>query len=75
VALTKVSLVVEKKRNELMQMLLLQQSYCILNETRISGLDIECLQVPLQDGVNSQRSADRSFIVCHALSASLDYIS
>lgn len=62
----------EKKRNEIMQMLLLQPKVCILDETD-SGLDIDALQVVAQ-GVNSQRSSDRSFIVVTHYQRLLDYI-
>ncbi|RBP78029.1 Fe-S cluster assembly ATPase SufC [Marinomonas rhizomae] len=62
----------EKKRNELMQMLLLKPKLCILDETD-SGLDIDALQV-VAEGVNSQRSADRSFIVVTHYQRLLDYI-
>ncbi|WP_425562146.1 Fe-S cluster assembly ATPase SufC [Litoribacillus peritrichatus] len=62
----------EKKRNEIMQMMLLEPSLCILDETD-SGLDIDALQV-VADGVNSQRSPDRSFIVVTHYQRLLDYI-
>ncbi|MEC8428440.1 MAG: Fe-S cluster assembly ATPase SufC [Pseudomonadota bacterium] len=62
----------EKKRNEIMQMLLLQPKLCILDESD-SGLDIDALQV-VADGVNSQRSDDRSFIVVTHYQRLLDYI-
>ncbi len=62
----------EKKRNEIMQMLLLKPKICILDETD-SGLDIDALQV-VAEGVNSQRSADRSFIVVTHYQRLLDYI-
>ena len=62
----------EKKRNEIMQMILLRPSLCILDETD-SGLDIDALQV-VADGVNSQRSEDRSFIVVTHYQRLLDYI-
>lgn len=62
----------EKKRNEIMQMLLLKPKLCILDESD-SGLDIDALQV-VADGVNSQRSADRSFIVITHYQRLLDYI-
>ncbi|BFM51185.1 Fe-S cluster assembly ATPase SufC [Marinomonas sp. THO17] len=62
----------EKKRNELMQMLLLKPKVCILDETD-SGLDIDALQV-VAEGVNSQRSDDRSFIVVTHYQRLLDYI-
>ena len=62
----------EKKRNEIMQMILLQPTLCILDETD-SGLDIDALQV-VAEGVNSQRSANRSFIVITHYQRLLDYI-
>ena len=62
----------EKKRNELMQMLLLKPKLFILDETD-SGLDIDALQI-VAEGVNSQRSADRSFIVVTHYQRLLDYI-
>lgn len=62
----------EKKRNELMQMLLLEPKLCILDETD-SGLDIDALQV-VAEGVNSQRSPERSFIVVTHYQRLLDYI-
>ncbi|ABD80677.1 Fe-S cluster assembly ATPase SufC [Saccharophagus degradans] len=62
----------EKKRNELMQMMLLQPKLCILDETD-SGLDIDALQV-VAKGVNALRSPDRSFIVVTHYQRLLDYI-
>lgn len=62
----------EKKRNEIMQMLLLEPSLCILDESD-SGLDIDALKV-VADGVNSQRSEERSFIVVTHYQRLLDYI-
>lgn len=62
----------EKKRNELMQMMLLEPSLCILDETD-SGLDIDALQV-VAEGVNAQRSPDRAFIVVTHYQRLLDYI-
>lgn len=62
----------EKKRNEIMQMLLLKPKLCILDETD-SGLDIDALQV-VAEGVNSQRSPDRSFVVVTHYQRLLDYI-
>lgn len=62
----------EKKRNELLQMMLLEPSLCILDETD-SGLDIDALQV-VANGVNSMRSPDRSFIVVTHYQRLLDYI-
>lgn len=62
----------EKKRNEIMQMMLLEPSLCILDETD-SGLDIDALQV-VAAGVNAMRSAARSFIVVTHYQRLLDYI-
>ncbi len=62
----------EKKRNEIMQMLLLKPRLCILDETD-SGLDIDALQT-VAEGVNSQRSADRGFIVVTHYQRLLDFI-
>lgn len=62
----------EKKRNELMQMMLLQPKLAILDETD-SGLDIDALQVVAQ-GVNSMRSPDRSIILVTHYQRLLDYI-
>jgi Fe-S cluster assembly ATP-binding protein len=62
----------EKKRNELMQMMLLEPKLAILDETD-SGLDIDALQV-VAAGVNAMRSPDRSFIVVTHYQRLLDYI-
>lgn len=62
----------EKKRNEILQMLILQPTLAILDETD-SGLDIDALKV-VADGVNSLRSPDRSFIVVTHYQRLLDYI-
>ncbi|TQV87508.1 Fe-S cluster assembly ATPase SufC [Aliikangiella coralliicola] len=62
----------EKKRNEIMQMMLLEPKLCILDETD-SGLDIDALQV-VADGVNACRNSDRSFIVVTHYQRLLDYI-
>ncbi len=62
----------EKKRNEIMQMMLLEPRLCILDETD-SGLDIDALQV-VANGVNAMRSAERSFIVVTHYQRLLDYI-
>jgi len=51
----------EKKRMEILQMALLQPSFCILDETD-SGLDIDALRI-VSEGVNSLRSPDRAFLV------------
>jgi len=62
----------EKKRNEIMQMILLQPSLCILDESD-SGLDIDALKV-VANGVNSQRSDDRSFVIITHYQRLLDFI-
>ncbi len=62
----------EKKRNEIMQMMLLEPQLCILDETD-SGLDIDALQV-VANGVNSMRDGQRSFIVVTHYQRLLDYI-
>ena len=51
----------EKKRNEIMQMALLEPSLCVMDETD-SGLDIDALRV-VAKGVNEMRSTDRGIIV------------
>ena len=62
----------EKKRNEIMQMMLLEPKLAILDETD-SGLDIDALQV-VANGVNALRSPERSFIVVTHYQRLLDYI-
>lgn len=62
----------EKKRNELLQMMMLEPQLCILDETD-SGLDIDALQV-VANGVNSMRSPERSFLIVTHYQRLLDYI-
>jgi Fe-S cluster assembly ATP-binding protein len=62
----------EKKRNEVLQMLMLEPRLAILDETD-SGLDIDALQA-VAKGVNSLRAADRSFIVVTHYQRLLNYI-
>ncbi|HBQ01224.1 MAG TPA: Fe-S cluster assembly ATPase SufC [Gammaproteobacteria bacterium] len=62
----------EKKRNELMQMMLLEPKLCILDETD-SGLDIDALQV-VAKGVNTMRAEDRAFLLVTHYQRLLDYI-
>ena len=62
----------EKKRNELMQMILLEPKLCILDETD-SGLDIDALQV-VANGVNTMRAEDRAFLLVTHYQRLLDYI-
>ena len=62
----------EKKRNEVLQMLLLEPKLSILDETD-SGLDIDALRVVAQ-GVNSLRSPERAMLVITHYQRLLDYI-
>ncbi len=62
----------EKKRNEIMQMLMLEPKLAILDETD-SGLDIDALKV-VADGVNALRSPDRGVIMVTHYQRLLDYI-
>ena len=62
----------EKKRNEVLQMALLEPRLAVLDETD-SGLDIDALKVAA-DGVNALRSPDRSMIVITHYQRLLDYI-
>jgi len=62
----------EKKRNELMQMMLLEPKLCILDETD-SGLDIDALQ-QVAGGINSMRDGQRAFILITHYQRMLDYV-
>jgi Fe-S cluster assembly ATP-binding protein len=62
----------EKKRNEILQMALLEPSLCLLDETD-SGLDIDALQVAAE-GVNALRDGQRSFILVTHYQRLLNYI-
>ena len=62
----------EKKRNEILQMAILEPTLCILDETD-SGLDIDALKI-VADGVNALRSPERSFIMVTHYQRLLDYI-
>jgi len=62
----------EKKRNEILQMLLLEPNLCILDETD-SGLDIDALRV-VAGGVNAMRSPARALLVITHYQRLLDYI-
>ena len=62
----------EKKRNEALQMAILEPRYCILDETD-SGLDIDALKV-VAESVNAMRSADRGFLLITHYQRLLDYI-
>ncbi len=62
----------EKKRNEVLQMMMLDPNYCILDETD-SGLDIDALKV-VSNGVNMLRSEERGFLVITHYQRLLNYI-
>jgi Fe-S cluster assembly ATP-binding protein len=62
----------EKKRNEVLQMALLEPKLCVLDETD-SGLDIDALKV-VAEGVNHLRSPERGFVVITHYQRLLDYI-
>jgi Fe-S cluster assembly ATP-binding protein len=62
----------EKKRNEILQMLLLDPSFCILDETD-SGLDIDALRT-VANGVNQMRSPERAMLLITHYQRLLDYI-
>src|SRR4030095_11475187 len=62
----------EKKRNEILQMSLLQPRLCVLDETD-SGLDIDALKI-VADGVNRLRSPERAMIVITHYQRLLDHI-
>jgi Fe-S cluster assembly ATP-binding protein len=62
----------EKKRNEILQMLVLEPRLGILDETD-SGLDIDALKI-VANGVNSLRSPDRSFVLVTHYQRLLDYV-
>ncbi len=62
----------EKKRNEVLQMALLEPKFCILDETD-SGLDIDALKI-VADGVNRMRGPERGMLVITHYQRLLDYI-
>jgi len=62
----------EKKRNEVLQMLLLEPTFSVLDETD-SGLDIDALRT-ISSGVNHLRSPERSMLVITHYQRLLDYI-
>ncbi len=62
----------EKKRNEILQMTMLEPRVAVLDETD-SGLDIDALKV-VADGVNAMRSPGRTFLVITHYQRLLDYI-
>jgi Fe-S cluster assembly ATP-binding protein len=62
----------EKKRAEILQMAVLEPSFCVLDETD-SGLDIDALKL-VADGVNGLRSPERGMILITHYQRLLDYI-
>ena len=62
----------EKKRNEILQMALLEPAFSVLDETD-SGLDIDALKVVAQ-GVNTLRNAERAMLVVTHYQRLLDYV-
>ena len=62
----------EKKRNEILQMAMLQPRMCILDETD-SGLDVDAMKL-VADGVNALRDAGRGFLVITHYQRLLDHI-
>jgi Fe-S cluster assembly ATP-binding protein len=62
----------EKKRNEILQMALLEPSLCVLDETD-SGLDIDAVRI-VAEGVNALRSPKRSMLVITHYQRLLDFI-
>jgi len=62
----------EKKRNEILQMAMLEPKMCILDETD-SGLDVDAMKL-VSDGVNALRDAGRGFLVITHYQRLLDHI-
>ena len=63
----------EKKKNEILQMKILEPNLIILDETD-SGLDIDALKI-VANGVNSYRDKNKSFLVITHYQRLLDYIN
>ena len=62
----------EKKRNEILQMALLEPALCVLDETD-SGLDIDAMRI-VAEGVNALRSPERAMLVITHYQRLLNYI-
>ncbi len=62
----------EKKRNEILQMAMLEPKMCILDETD-SGLDVDAMKL-VAEGVNALRSEGRAFLVITHYQRLLDHI-
>ena len=63
----------EKKRNEVLQLAVLEPKLCLLDETD-SGLDIDALKI-VAAGINKMRSPQRAFVVITHYQRLLDYIT
>ena len=63
----------EKKRNEILQMILLDSEVCILDETD-SGLDIDALKI-ISTGINNFMNKDKSIVLITHYQRLLDYIN
>jgi Fe-S cluster assembly ATP-binding protein len=61
-----------KKRNEILQMAVLEPKLCILDETD-SGLDVDAMKL-VAKGVNALRSKERSFVIITHYQRLLDHI-
>ena len=62
----------EKKRNEVLQMAVLEPTLCLLDETD-SGLDIDALRI-VAEGINTLRSSERAMILVTHYQRLLDYV-
>ncbi len=62
----------EKKRNEVLQMMMLEPKYAVMDETD-SGLDIDALKI-VAEGVNAMRSEERGFLIITHYQRLLEYI-
>ena len=62
----------EKKRNEILQMAVLQPRFCVMDETD-SGLDVDAMKL-VAAGVNALRGPDRAFLVITHYQRLLDHI-
>jgi Fe-S cluster assembly ATP-binding protein len=63
----------EKKRTEILQMMVLQPKLCLLDETD-SGLDVDALKV-VSEGVNRMRNSERSLVIVTHYERLLEYIA
>lgn len=63
----------EKKKNEILQMMLLEPQLCLLDETD-SGLDVDALRI-VSEGVNRMRSPERSIVIVTHYQRLLEYVN